>query len=498
MKKNLYFIVIAVFSVITVVFPFSSCQKMDRPPMNIIEDPEDDIVRILAIGNSFSEDAVENYLYELADSAGIEVIIGNLYIGGASLAQHLENATTNNAAYSYRKINAEGVKSTTANTSMATALADEKWDYVSLQQVSQHSGQFETYQASLPDLFNYVSRRAEHANPEVKYILHQTWAYAQNSTHEGFANYGWDQMIMYNAIVDAVERAKGLIRTDLVIPAGTAIQNGRNTVLGDNFTRDGYHLNTVIGRYTAACTWFEALFNTNVVGNTFRPAGLSDFESSLAQHAAHFAVQHPNAINPMTDFQQWAGSSELIRPVLIDFGPTTLTPGWNAVTSHLQGGSVPNLSDVDGELTGVSLTITERFNGVNTDGVRQTTTDFNMSPAVAANSYFGNSKAVFSGIIVEKSVIKLSGFNKDRRYNFCYYGSRNGVNDNRETAYITQGANEATALLNTSNNGTNIVCSDGIQPNAEGEIFVTVTSGSNNTNGSGFYYLTSMRISPAD
>ena len=163
MKKNLYIIVIALFSVITVVFPFSSCQKMDRPPMNIIEDPEDNIVRLLAIGNSFSEDAIENYLYELADSAGIEVIIGNLYIGGASLAQHLENATNNNATYSYRKINSEGVKSTTANTSMATALVDEKWDYVSLQQVSQNSGQFDTYQASLPGLFNYVSRRAEHA-----------------------------------------------------------------------------------------------------------------------------------------------------------------------------------------------------------------------------------------------------------------------------------------------------------------------------------------------
>jgi len=38
-------------------------------------------LKILAIGNSFSEDAVENYLFELAEAAGKKIIIGNLYIG---------------------------------------------------------------------------------------------------------------------------------------------------------------------------------------------------------------------------------------------------------------------------------------------------------------------------------------------------------------------------------------------------------------------------------
>ena len=34
-------------------------------------------IRILAIGNSFSEDAVEQYLYELALEGGDNLIIGN-------------------------------------------------------------------------------------------------------------------------------------------------------------------------------------------------------------------------------------------------------------------------------------------------------------------------------------------------------------------------------------------------------------------------------------
>ena len=39
-------------------------------------------IRILAIGNSFSEDAIEQYLYELALEGGDNLIIGNAYRGG--------------------------------------------------------------------------------------------------------------------------------------------------------------------------------------------------------------------------------------------------------------------------------------------------------------------------------------------------------------------------------------------------------------------------------
>ena len=55
----------------------------------------DDIVKILSIGNSFSQDAVEQYLHEIAAADGRQVIIGNMYIGGCSLAKHLVNAKEN-------------------------------------------------------------------------------------------------------------------------------------------------------------------------------------------------------------------------------------------------------------------------------------------------------------------------------------------------------------------------------------------------------------------
>src|SRR5699024_3897405 len=62
------------------------------------------VIKILTIGNSFSEDAVENYLYDLAKAAGDSLVIGNLYIGGCSLETHSANAASNAPSYSYRKI----------------------------------------------------------------------------------------------------------------------------------------------------------------------------------------------------------------------------------------------------------------------------------------------------------------------------------------------------------------------------------------------------------
>ena len=257
-------------------------------------------IKILAIGNSFSQDALETYLYELAKAENIKVIIGNLYIGGASLELHWNNAKENKATYQYRKIDVNGNKTNTPETSIADAITDEDWDYISFQQVSSSSGIYESYVEPLPLLFENVKQMA--TNPDVKYILHQTWAYAQSSTHSGFAHYNNDQLTMYSAIVDAVWRAKELAPIDIIVPAGTAIQNGRTSDIGDNFCSDGYHLDVNIGRYTAACTWFEALFNVNVIGNSFKPEALSDFEAEIAQHAAHYAVKRPKEITELSDF----------------------------------------------------------------------------------------------------------------------------------------------------------------------------------------------------
>ena len=254
-------------------------------------------VRILAIGNSFSQDAVEQYLHELAEAEGISTIIGNMFIGGCSLERHVKNARDNAPAYAYRKIGTDGKKREKGKMSLETVLADEDWDYVSLQQASPFSGMYETYEASLPELIEYVKARLP---KKTKLMLHQTRAYASTSRHSGFKNYNCNQLTMYQAIADAVKKAAKANKIKIVIPSGTAIQNARTSFIGDHLNRDGYHLDVKIGRYTAACTWFERIFKHNVVGNPYTPEGLDEARKAVAQKAAHAAVKHPYKVTDLS------------------------------------------------------------------------------------------------------------------------------------------------------------------------------------------------------
>lgn len=249
-----------------------------------------DVIKVLAIGNSFSEDAVEQYLHELATAEGKQIIIGNMYIGGCSLERHYNNSVNNTPDYRYCKITLDGTKTYTHHYTLEKALSDENWDYVSLQQASHFSGQYNTYQPYLNHLITYIKKKLP---KKTKIIWHMTWAYQQDSKHDGFANYGHSQQQMYHDIMSATKRVKKDIRPHFIIPVGTAVQNARKSVLGDTLTRDGYHLSWVLGRYIAACTWYEKLFKTSVVGNPYAPASLSPTVISIAQQAAHKAVKKP-------------------------------------------------------------------------------------------------------------------------------------------------------------------------------------------------------------
>src|SRR5699024_5472361 len=133
-------------------------------------------LKVLAIGNSFSDDAVEHYLYDLAKADNKSIIIGNMYIGGAPIELHVRNIHQDKAVYSYRKIQQDGQKDVTPDVSIQQALKDEHWDYISLQQASPFSGKYDIIMQGLPELIDYVKTNS---NPDVKIIYHQTWAYQQ-------------------------------------------------------------------------------------------------------------------------------------------------------------------------------------------------------------------------------------------------------------------------------------------------------------------------------
>lgn len=242
-------------------------------------------VRVLAIGNSFSQDATEQYLYELARAQGDSLVIGNAYIGGCSIDRHYDNLLTGKTDYAYRKV-VGGVRSERKNTDLRSIIRDEQWDIITLQQASPLSGVPSSY-ANLPQFKRLVQSYT--TNLHVKFAWHMTWAYAEDYDSKNFATYDNDQRKMYNAIVDAMQKVLPAIGQPPVIPSGTAVQLLRYR-LGDVACRDGFHLSLTIGRYTAACTWCEFLTDRIVDGNRYHPATITDEEASVCQEAAHEAM----------------------------------------------------------------------------------------------------------------------------------------------------------------------------------------------------------------
>lgn len=257
----------------------------------------DSIIKVLAIGNSFSEDALEEHLFEIFKEVGLSVIIGNLYIGGADLDLHLNNLQGDESKYQYRKIDTSGNHENFSNKSILFAMEDENWDFISLQQVSSKAGKYRTYFPQIIKIKNGV----EAHSTDAEIILHQVWSYAEDSDHKGFKNYRNDQRIMYDSIVHTVNRVAEKIDVAKIVPSGTAIQNGRSSFFGDHFNRDGYHLDRTIGRYVVAAVWFEALTGKSVLGNAYTPKGLTDCETRILQMAAHRAYKKPNEMSVISD-----------------------------------------------------------------------------------------------------------------------------------------------------------------------------------------------------
>lgn len=216
-------------------------------------------LKLLAIGNSFSDDAVQ-YIYTLAKKAGVSnVVVASLDIPGCELKIHRKNAQSDAPAYKYSKCSKStgGKMKIYKNISMLSALKDENWTYISLQQASVLSGIEKSYNGDLDYLVKYIMKNRPLKT--TKLCWHMTWAYAKNFRKDNFKIYHRNQKEMYEAICKTVtKKIEPNSSFSFMIPVGTAIQNLRTSYIGDRLNRDGRHLND-IGRYTATLMFIKSL-----------------------------------------------------------------------------------------------------------------------------------------------------------------------------------------------------------------------------------------------
>ncbi len=265
------------------------------PP--IVEKPPQTL-RILAIGNSFSQDSMR-HLYAISIGAGVKtVVLGNLYRAGSSIARHWKNAKGGRKDYIYQK-NTEGTWAKMPKATLLDGLRDEKWDYIVMQEFSGYAGLPKRYNARLTKLVRYVKRNK--TNKKAKLAWHMTYAYQKGCQVPAFRYYKCKQMRMYKAIIKTTKRKiKPRKALSIVIPAATSMQNIRTGYVTDKqLTRDKRHLSYGLGSYFSGLCWFAAITGyglehfSNAPG---RPEPVDAADWPIMQESITNALKKPYAV----------------------------------------------------------------------------------------------------------------------------------------------------------------------------------------------------------
>jgi hypothetical protein len=216
-------------------------------------------VKILALGNSFSQDATA-YLQRICKDAYVR----NLYIGGCSLETHAQNLASEIPAYELMENDSALLSGVSAND----VIAGERWDYITVQQASVFSGVKESYEPHL----TFILAKLRELCPTAKIVFHQTWAYAKEHMPFDQGNYGGSRELMKTRIEEAAAWATekhGLMR----ILSGDYVAILHEDTAFEKIAayRDGYHLSYDYGRYLISLVW--AKFFKLSIDESFIPSG---------------------------------------------------------------------------------------------------------------------------------------------------------------------------------------------------------------------------------
>ncbi|MEA2012352.1 MAG: DUF4886 domain-containing protein [Verrucomicrobiota bacterium] len=278
-------------------------------------------MKVLTIGNSFSGNATK-YMLELLEADGKDDLhIGRADLGGCSLKKHWNLVEQCELLPEVKPYHFHFLGQDFIEMSLKDVLIHADWDFVTLQQVSHHSWQPETYVPYIDRLYELIRELAPQAQP----VIHQTWAYRVDSDMF-FDEHNLNQAKMYTKLIktyaDTAERLHCPI-----LPCGLAVHKARqdmhfekdedydyenptplelpdqnrsliggyywatgNTPSGNaELHMDYRHLNDK-GCYIANAVWYEMFTGRKIADNTFSPDCVNSEELAIFQRVAHEAT----------------------------------------------------------------------------------------------------------------------------------------------------------------------------------------------------------------
>ena len=217
-------------------------------------------MKILSIGNSFSDDA-QRYLREIAAHDGLEIETLNLCIGGCSLKTHASHVKDGECAYFFHY---NGDVERNDLISLQDGVAMRKWDVVTIQQVSVESFKEDSFYPYIHEVIAYVREKL----PEAKIYVHQTWAYENGCPRVFEITNGKGAEFMLEGIRRAYARAKTEIGAEAIIPSGELMELLR-LAGASKIYRDTFHASYGLGRYAVGLLWYKLFTGRGVSANTF-------------------------------------------------------------------------------------------------------------------------------------------------------------------------------------------------------------------------------------
>lgn len=285
-----------------------------------------DQILVLAIGNSFSQDAMYE-LKNIAAADGVDIDAYNCYVGGRPLQDHYDSWNAGTVDYTIQP-NGDGTgKEKTSSKELVSA---KDWNYIILQGTTHASKGVGSKDTALwtgdGTIWETMAADIAALQPAATRLVHGTWAPYETASaafDSGvYADGTPDSRGAYTAAVldryeiaankfsttegeylptavavDYLIRHYGFAEVEGTIDAnGYAWSNASNV---KSVYRDSTcHLTGNVGRVLAGLVWYEMITGTPATENNYTRATLTDAEMTMIKEAAHYACENYKTYNP--------------------------------------------------------------------------------------------------------------------------------------------------------------------------------------------------------
>ena len=280
-------------------------EKVDDGSINRNADDGREVVKVLALGNSFTIDVTSTIMnMQEADKEATKVNLrlARATIGGCTIERHYNNITNGTADYNLYVYGQDKAAATSYNNvTLEQALNATDWDYIVLQQASEVSDteNYETaWKEPATELVEYIKDTVSgngYAVPEI--VIHETWSYSDFGSHRHNEEYA-DSGDMFQALQANYQKLSNDLGNTRIIPVGTAFQLVREE-LGDILHRDNNpgHAN-YLGRLIGAYAFYNTFTGISPTETKFDPFTTSYVtNSSYAEYLKYIGDDGKTAVD---------------------------------------------------------------------------------------------------------------------------------------------------------------------------------------------------------